>query len=216
MRIKRYREVVIRCNGVEGRFIHADNSLFRTPKESAVIMDPPYGIGKAWGRTFHGSRGASPLWKEGKERKWDTVNERVPIIAMEAATCVIWGGNFYPLPPSRCWFVWDKLQTNRGADCELAWVKADLAPKVFRMSRIDAYVNKATVPKIHPTQKPIPLIEWCIDQLNLPCSCQIWDPFMGSGTTGIASLRKGHPFVGIENDRDIFEAAIPMIRKALC
>lgn len=164
----------------------------------AIVTDPPYEIGKSWKKAFHGSNGKSPLW--GKEQQWDKRSPIVPELLTMAKICVIWGGNFYPLPLSKCWFVWDKLQSNRGADCELAWVQADIAPKVFRMSRIDAYVNKAECKKTHPAQKPLPLMLWCLEQLKLSAGVTVCDPFMGSGTTGVAAIRKGMNFVGIERD----------------
>jgi len=128
-------------------------------KIDAIITDPPYQIGKkTWERTFFGKNGKSRLW--GKEQEWDKLNPVVPTLPTRSKICVIWGGNFYPLPPSRCWFIWDKLQSNRGADCEMAWVNIGkvIPPKVFRMSRIDAYVNKAETSKAHPTEKPLPLM----------------------------------------------------------
>ncbi len=184
------------------------------PEAAAAITDPPYEIGKAWKRGFHGTNGKSPLW--GEDQKWDKLHPLTCELPKQYDVCVIWGGNFYPLPPSRCWFVWDKLQSNRGADCELAWVQADLAPKVFRMSRIDAYVNKANgLKKTHPAQKPLPLMEWCIDNLNLPLGSTIFDPFMGSGTTGVAAINKGMRFIGIERDPQHFQTAVERITAAL-
>lgn len=184
------------------------------PEAAAAITDPPYEIGKAWKRGFHGANGKSPLW--GKDQTWDKLHPLTLELPKKYDMCVIWGGNFYPLPPSRCWFVWDKLQSNRGADCELAWVQADLAPKVFRMSRIDAYVNKANgLKKTHPAQKPLPLMEWCIDNLKLPLGSTIFDPFMGSGTTGVAAINKGMRFVGIERDPQHFQTAVERITAAL-
>lgn len=177
----------------------------------AIITDPPYEIGKAWKRGFHGTNGKSPLW--GKDQQWDKLNPTVPTLPDMAEVCVIWGGNFYPLPPSRCWMVWDKLQSNRGADCELAWVQADIAPKVFRMSRIDAYVNKAETKKVHPTEKPLPLMVWCIKETKIEAGSTICDPFMGSGTTGVAAIRAGMRFVGIEKDPAYFEMAKARIER---
>lgn len=172
----------------------------------AIITDPPYQIGKAWNRDFHGKRGKSPLW--GEKQNWDNLHPIVPELPKMARICVIWGGNFYQLPPSRCWMVWDKLQSNRGADCELAWVQADIPPKVFQMSRIDAYVNKANgEKKKHPTQKPLPLMIWCLEQLKLPKGSIVCDPFMGVGTTGVACVKLGLNFIGYEKDPHFFEYA---------
>jgi len=182
------------------------------PQAQATITDPPYEIGNAWKRSFHGKNGKSPLW--GTQQAWDKLSPLVAKLPEMYDICVVWGGNFYPLPPSRCWFVWDKLQSNRGADCELAWVQADLPPKVFRMSRIDAYVNKSECKKTHPTQKPTPLMEWCISNLKLPPGSTIFDPFMGTGTTGVAAINLGMRFVGIELDPAHYDTATKRIAAA--
>jgi len=198
----------------EGKVVlwNADCADVPLPDAQAAVTDPPYEIGKAWRRSFHGTNGKSPLW--GQEQVWDKLHPLVVKLPINYDKCIIWGGNFYPLPPSRCWFVWDKLQSNRGADCELAWVQADLAPKVFRMSRIDAYVNKADCKKTHPAQKPTQLMVWCISHLSLPLDSTIFDPFMGSGTTGVAAVRLGMRFIGIERDLEHFNTAVERISAA--
>jgi DNA modification methylase len=194
--------------------INADCLDVLPVKCDAVVTDPPYQIGKAWKRAFHGRRGKSPLW--GKDQVWDELHPIVPELPNMADVCVIWGGNFYPLPPSRCWMVWDKLQENRGSDCELAWVQADIAPKVFRMSRIDAYVNKAEgLKKTHPAQKPLPLMEWCLRQLKLTKGATVCDPFMGSGTTGVACIRTGRKFIGVEKSPEYFKLAKDRLTREL-
>lgn len=174
----------------------ADGAPF---KADAIVTDPPYQIGKAWGRKSHGKRGKSPLW--GVDPEWDKLHPLVMNLPAMASKCIIWGGNNYPLPAAPHWFVWDKLQENRGADCELAWTAGTAAHKVFRMSRIDAYHNKAEgLKKTHPTQKPLPLMVWCLQQLKLPPGAMVCDPFMGSGTTGVACARLGLSFTGWEQD----------------
>jgi DNA modification methylase len=177
------------------------------PHVDLVLTDPPYGIpGAAWRRTYHGRRGKSPLW--GTVPSWDKVPERVKDIVEIADKVVLWGGNNFNLPPAPHWFVWDKLQSNRGADCELAWTKGVAAHKVFRMSRIDAYVNKAGgLRKEHPTQKPLPLMEWCIEQMRLHNGSTVFDPFMGAGTSIMAAKRKGHKAIGVEIDERYCEIA---------
>src|ERR1019366_2410084 len=155
------RKIVIRSGKCTATLYRTDCSKVVPSFVDSVLTDPPYAIGNAWKRSFHGKNGKSPLW--GEEPSWDKLDKSVMRLPEISPIVVIWGGNFYPLPCSRCWFVWDKLQVNRGADCELAWVQANIPPKVFRMSRIDAYVNKAECKKVHPTQKPLPLIRWCFE-----------------------------------------------------
>ena len=177
------------------------------PHIDLVLTDPPYGIpSRAWERTYHGKRGKSPLW--GKVPAWDKIPERVKDIIEVADKVVIWGGNNFDLPAAPHWFVWDKLQSNRGADCEMAWTRGACAHKVFRMSRIDAYVNKASgLRKEHPTQKPLALMTWCLEQMRLASGATVFDPFMGSGTSVLAAMQAGHKAIGIELEERYCEIA---------
>lgn len=154
-----------------------------------LLTDPPYGLNKSWKRKWHGSNGTSRLW--GRTPEWDQQTIEQQLLATCITACesaVVWGGNFYDLPPSRCWLVWDKLQSNRGADCELAWSNLDKAPKCFRMSRIDAYVNKAQFKKVHPAEKPVQLSAWVLD-IAKPES--MLDPFCGTGNSLVAARMAG-------------------------
>lgn len=107
------------------------------------------------------------------------------------------------------WLVWDKGQRNFSlADCELAWSSQYKAARVFTYSRSKANQDG----KEHPTQKPIALMKWCIDLLPNPQT--ILDPFMGSGTTGVAAVQMGRKFIGIERDDKYFEIACRRIDDA--
>ncbi len=174
-----------------------------------AFMDPPYGLGKSWKRGFHGSNGTTRLW--GATPTWDHAplgREVIEGCLSRARGSIIWGGNFYPLPPSRCWFVWDKLQSDRGADCELAWTNLDLAPKVFRMSRIDAYYNKARFKKEHGAEKPVQLAAFCIAKTK---ATSLLDPFCGSGNSLVAAMEAGIPAIGIDSDEAWCECAAKRI-----
>jgi len=175
-------------------------------EEDFILTDPPYGLNKAWKRKWHGNNGETRLW--GEIPDWDKIpmsNDMLALLQSIKCRMVIWGGNFYPLPPSRCWFVWDKLQSNRGADCELAWTNLDLPTKVFRMSRIDAYFNKAVFKKVHGAEKPVQLGEWCLN-FNLPIRRTI-DPFMGTGNFLVAARRLKIPSIGIDISETYCEEA---------
>jgi site-specific DNA-methyltransferase (adenine-specific) len=183
---------------------YGDNNDFVADKTMAFITDPPYGINKKWKRKWHGNNGASRLW-DGKIPIWD---ESTPVESVlkwkdTASESIIWGGNFYPLESSRCWFIWDKLQPNRGAECELAWTNLECPPRVFRMSRIDAYFNKTIFKKEHPNEKPIQLMEWCLEKINKKLI--VFDPFAGCGSTLIAAKRMGRKSIGVEKDRSYCE-----------
>jgi len=166
-----------------------------------LLTDPPYGLGDKWtGGNFRGKNGVGKLWGE-KTPAWDV--ETLPqwlldecILAASAA--IVWGGNYYALPPSRAWLSWDKLQEHSGSECELAWSNLDIPAKVFRMSRIDAYQNKAETPKMHPTEKPLQLMSWCLKLAGNPKT--ILDPFAGSGTTGLSAKNLGLKAVLIERE----------------
>ena len=189
----------------------------------AVVTDPPYGIGadvlakraadqriKAEGKSKAG-RG----WKDYGESNWDS--ERPSAQVLEALMLtgkaqIIWGGNYFTdvLPPTMQWLVWDKGQRDFSlADCEFAWSSQWKASRIFNYSRAEALQDG----KVHPTQKPIALMCWCIEQLSGVKT--ICDPFMGSGTTIIAAVKLGRQAIGIERERKYFDIAVKRIERAL-
>lgn len=173
-------------------------------KVDAIVTDPPYGIGFA----------AQPTkWQRraGKEaRDWDdTVVERLPELLALGSIQAVWGGNYYSLPPSRGWMSWFKPDAPPSmASVELCWTNLD------RNARQISYSIGATNPERvgHPTQKPLAVMRWQLEQL--PDASTILDPFMGSGTTGVACVKLGRRFIGIEIDEGYFEIACERIRKA--
>ena len=177
------------------------------PKVDAVITDPPYGIDV--GSMSMGSGKKSTSFEK---FDWDIKTPSDLLIYQmieKADVSIIWGGNYFSLPPSGCWLAWDKIQKFSGADLELAWTNMKKPTKAFRMSRVEAY---GSIEKEHPTQKPIALMTWCIDQAGNPKS--ILDPFMGSGTTGVAASQMGRKFIGIERELKYFDIACKRIEQA--
>ena len=183
------------------------------PKVDAVITDPPYGIGVC------GNEGGVTSLKSGAKdygkQEWDSEPigaVEIALILPAAKTHVIWGGNYFAahLPNSQGWLVWDKLNGDGFslADVELAWTSRDKAARIFRMSRTAVFSED----KQHPTQKPIGLMEWCIKQAGDPAT--ILDPFMGSGTTGVACMNLGRSFIGIEREVKYFDIACRRIDDA--
>ena len=172
-----------------------------------VLTDPPYGIGDRWAKSaMVGKNGSSRLW--GKGETWDDATPAPDDLARALAfgsEAICWGGNYFGLPPARCWLVWDKVQKFTGADAELAWTTIDAPVRVFRMSRVEAFGSNAESVKVHPTEKPLRLIRWCIDLAGDPRS--IIDPFMGSGTTLRAAKDLGRKAIGIELDERYCEIA---------
>jgi site-specific DNA-methyltransferase (adenine-specific)/modification methylase len=175
-------------------------------KVDAVITDPPYGLesklkGGTWGRQFNCD---SYSWDS---KPWEPTKEFLSV----AKVYVIWGGNYFSsLPPSRCWLIHDK--TIRGmtfADAELAWTNLDKNTRVFSYLVPRGFLGEE---RLHPTQKPIALMKWCIEQVGSPKT--ILDPFMGSGTTGVAAVQMGRKFIGIEREPNYFEIACKRIEDA--
>lgn len=167
----------------------------------AVVTDPPYGLGKrmqggTWGAKDHNSGFL----------RWDL---EAPVWLPEVigdTPAIVWGGNYLPFPPSRCWLIWNKVNAvPTMADFEQAWTNLDRPSK-----RMDLPVGR--VEYGHPTQKPLALMQWCLG--FLPNARTILDPFMGSGTTLVACQRLGRHGTGIELDPEYFEGACRRVDEA--
>jgi site-specific DNA-methyltransferase (adenine-specific) len=169
------------------------------PKVDAVVTDPPYGIGIA----------ANPVRQKHDRLDWDAAPPSPELIAQCIAAgdrAIVWGGNYFALPACQRVLVWDKLQPENFslAMLEMAWTNLGGPAKMMRRS-VTSYSKE------HPTQKPVDLMAWCIG--FLPNAETILDPFMGSGTTGVAALQMGRKFIGIEREPKYFEAACRRIRE---
>jgi DNA modification methylase len=177
-------------------------------RPAAVISDPPYGIGRD-GEEGDAHRKAYVFGG------WDKCRpdaEWLLWMAQAADAVVLWGGNYFAdaLPPTAKWLVWDKGQRIVQSDAELAWTSQSGALRVFTIGRHVLHVEGA----VHPTQKPVSLMQWCIQQAKVPASGTILDPYMGSGSTGVAAVQMRHPFVGIEIDPTYFDIACRRIEQA--
>lgn len=182
-------------------------------RAGAIITDPPYGMGETTAEMRGGksSRWSLPTAKSawhGEPMQWD---EKRPGIVLDfpamADQVCIWGGNFFPLPVNRGWLVWNKIIRNFSTSvCELAWTTLDSPIDCFDYS----HGQLASEGKYHPTQKPLPLMEWCVKKME----GDVLDPFMGSGTTGVAAVRQGRNFVGIELNESYFQTACERIENA--
>jgi site-specific DNA-methyltransferase (adenine-specific) len=163
----------------------------------SIITDPPYGIGSIWkGGKGHGWGKAR---QEGVVRnQWDSSvpsKEVIDLILEIAPRICIWGGNYFQLPVSRGWLVWNKPE--RGftlAEAELAWTNKDTVIRVFDGKRSDSN-------RVHPTQKTIELMEWTIEKIA-ETDDVILDPYAGSGTTLVAARKMGHRAIGIEISKE--------------
>ena len=179
------------------------------PACDLILTDPPYGIGadrqrnnQKNGWVDYGAEG----WDKERPSPW-----LFGLMREKAKECVIWGGNYFTdlLPPSMRWLVWDKGQRNFSlADCEFAWSSQQAAARVLTLPRAEALQDG----KEHPTQKPVRLMTWCLDMH--PKAMTVCDPFMGSGTTGVAAVKMGKRFLGIEREPKFFEVACKRIEDA--
>lgn len=166
-----------------------------------VVTDPPYGIGAdvaqaARGYTQRGNA-ASPSRFYGNT-DWDTAPDASTFrrILDIGEHHVVWGGNYFDLPAVSGWLVWDKeTGSNRYADAELAWTDLPIAVRLFRF-RWMGMLQQIPEARVHPTQKPVPLMRWCLDKL--PDYRTVLDPFAGSGSTLRAAKDLGRKAIGIE------------------
>lgn len=179
-------------------------------KMDAVLTDPPYGLADLWQGGGGTNRRTNWRFDPQEAREWDRCPHAVVPGLVEAnKQCVIWGGNYYALPPSRCWLLWDKKQNDKWTtgQAEMAWTNLDRPVRVFRFAQCE---QASEGPKYHPTQKPLALMRWCLKWV----SGDVLDPFMGSGTTGVACINLGRKFIGIEIERRYFDIACSRIENA--
>lgn len=171
-------------------------------KVDAVVTDPPYGIGITKSNRLAVSRGMGG-------KNWDDEAADLSWLKSFSVPAIIWGGNYFSLPPTRAVLVWDKNNAGRDfADVEIAWTNLDMVARriMYRPMNMDGG-------KEHPTQKPIEVMRWCVG--FLPENCDIvLDPYMGSGSTGVAAVKMGHGFIGVEREPSYFDIACRRIEAA--
>jgi site-specific DNA-methyltransferase (adenine-specific) len=169
-----------------------------------AIVDPPYGIGMDGGNV--GYKGFNNFEK----KSWDSFapdDNYFLELKRVSKVQIIWGGNYFNLPPSRCFLIWDKGAGFKGrtyAECEQAWTSLDANARIFQH---DPLCNGDYKGKIHPTQKPVKLYEWLLANYA-KAGDRILDTHLGSGSSAIAAHYGGFEFVGTELDKDYYEAAV--------
>ena len=183
-------------------------------KVDAIIADPPYGIAHVKGAGGHGKhsrRNIAPI--HGDDAPFDPT----PWLAFPSV--ILWGADHYAerLPHGR-WLAWDKLDGMEAwdsfSDVEFAWHSKRGAARLFRLlwKGIASVKAGEEATRDHPTQKPIALMKWCLEQAGMPET--VADPYMGSGTTGVACMQAGRRFVGVEIDPAYFDIACERIANA--
>jgi site-specific DNA-methyltransferase (adenine-specific)/modification methylase len=192
----------------------------------AIVSDPPWGAStKCNARRF--TRLKQPWWDNHDTSKIvahaDLIGDNQPFDPRPflRRETILWGANWFAerLPQSGGWLVWDK---RKGAEdmaakgwplgeAELAWTNVIGAPRVFRNLWAGLLRSSEKGEHYHPTQKPLALMDWC---LRFVKAAEVCDPFMGSGTTGVACVRAGRRFVGVEIDCKHFDTACRRIEAA--
>lgn len=175
-----------------------------------AVVDQPYGIGANKMQLGNGKR---KIYRG--EADWDNAiptAEYWEQLFRVSKNQIIWGGNYFNLPPTRCFIIWDKVQRIDQADCEFAWTSFNGSARVFQYARGNESgfapklkgVERAGI-NIHPTQKPIALYTWVLSKFAKEGDL-ILDTHLGSGSSRIAARKGGFNFVGFEIDKNYYEA----------
>lgn len=195
----------------------------------AIVTDPQYGGGR-FVSTHNSSRkgaGAAMTRTDGdfKRTQADDAEFDPTHLLAYSETLILWGANHYcdKLPAGRRWLVWDKLDDKTPvpgvSDVELAWTSQKAPSRTFthlwRGIMRAGEENVVNGGKLHTYQKPVALMSWCIDLLKLPQGWPVFDPYMGSASTGIAAIRQQRNFIGIEIEEVHFETACVRIENEL-
>lgn len=186
----------------------------------AIVTDPPYGILNLQNGDSTAVRKSPRQQGSGKlknrimnttEISWDIAPtaEMFDLLRAMSTDQIFWGGNYFPLPPCRGILVWDKEQPwPNFSQVEIAWTSIGRPAALYKKVNAGAVTSKE-----HPTQKPVGLMTWCLN--FLPDAESILDPYLGSGTTGVAAVQAGRKFIGIERDERYFEIACRRIEQAV-
>ena len=174
-----------------------------------AIVDPPYGIGMDGGNV--GYKGFNNLEKKGWDKEIPS-DDYFQELFRVSKNQIIWGGNYFPLPPTRCFLIWDKGAGFKGrtyAEAELAWTSFDQNVRIYVR---DPLCNGDYHGKIHPTQKPVALYKWLLMNYAKQGDL-ILDTHVGSASSLIACYDMGFDYVGFELDEDYYKAACERIEE---
>jgi len=168
-----------------------------------TIADPPYGLDRksttTWGEGSHLINRA--FCKTNITELWDKAPDKAFFdeLLRISENVIIWGGNYFDLPPTRCIVCWDKCQPwENFSQIEMAWTTFDKPAKLYKF-------DNRTTDKIHPTQKPVDLYAWCLRTFANEGD-RIFDPMMGSQSSRIAAYKLGFDYVGCEISEEYFAA----------
>lgn len=194
--------------------ILGDSETMERIEADACVTDPPWGIGYR-----HSGKNLRPI--PGRKTQPNTLAKTViigddkpfdPRPWLDYPIVVLWGANHYAdkLPTTASWFVWDKRDgtPEKSFSCaELAWCSTNNSVRLFRYLWQGVCQAGEKGKRLHQNQKPVALMGWCLEKAKVPIGATVLDPYMGSGTTGIACLRTGRNFIGVEKDKRHFDTA---------
>ena len=165
-----------------------------------AIVDPPYGI------NINMNMGLKKGQQKKREQKeWDKSTpsqEYFDELFRVSKNQIIWGGNYFPLPVTRCFVIWDKGETMYGrsfAECEFAWTSFNQSARIYKRSPIDVF-------RFHPTQKPVALYAWLLNKYAKQGD-KILDTHVGSASSLIACENLGFEYLGFEIDKEYYQKA---------
>ena len=168
-----------------------------------ALVDPPYGINII---------NSGTKFKKYSKKKWDNetpTKDYFNELTRVSKNQIIWGGNYFGLPPTRCFLIWDKKQPEAVsfASCEYAWTSLNEGAKTFylRPQNADDF-------RIHPTQKPVKLYEWILSRYAKEGD-KILDTHLGSGSIALACHNLKFDLTACELDKDYYEAAIKRLKE---
>lgn len=166
-----------------------------------AIVDPPYGLGKKLAHAGNGKNAQSKFTNDFKAKNWDNEipsNEYFDELKRISKNQIIWGGNYFPLPPTRCFICWDKMvYIPSMSRIEQAWTSFDKLPQLVQYNNNDSN-------RIHLTQKPVSLYKWILKNFANE-NDKIFDSHMGSQPSRIAAWEMGFDYWGCETDKDYFD-----------
>lgn len=184
----------------------------------AVVTDPPYGVNAVQRGACFGTSNACSVNAYrpivGDDRPFD------PSPLLSLAPCVVlFGANHFAerLPSRARWLVWDKrdgIASNPLADCELAWTSDSRPARLYHHRWMGMVRDSEPERRVHPSQKPWRLMQWVLDVMDIKPDTLVVDPYCGSGSTGIAAVKAGCRFIGIEIDPEYAEIARRRIAEA--
>ena len=195
----------------------------------SIVTDPPYGLSKVLNRRWDdfgtilnkkqrrknlhsgGTWAAKEIYKD---VDWDDEAPDLAFLLERNVPTILFGGNYFAgLSPSRKWIIWDKgeqFYRRSFAECELCYCNFDGNARIIKCG--NEFSTRKQI-RLHPTQKPVAVMQFCITELPKGCGNIICDPYMGSGTTGVAAIQLGRAFIGIEQKKKYFDIACKRIEQ---